>query len=53
MAITINPIIRDNEFIPDAPNNFDIFLEMLSTMKIIREIAIIDPTIISLSVKPE
>lgn len=53
MAITINPIIRDNEFIPEAPNTLDIFLETLRITKIIAEIATIDPTIISLSAKSE
>ena len=53
MEITIKPIIRDNEFMPDAPITRVIILEMLSRIKITMETARIEVMTKSLSVSNE
>jgi len=53
MAITMKPIILDNEFIPDAPSTFVIFREMLSKINVQSVTANTEAKTMSLSVTTE
>lgn len=49
IAMTINPIILDNAFTPDAPSAFTIILELISRIKVSRHIDSMAVTSSSLS----